>query len=188
MTTIRSFTPEIINEPLWYVIGRLKNSYKYYLKSTSNTFNANEVYPGIYVGDIESSLNINELKKRRIGNILSILNGAISNYPDDFNYKIIHLNDDKWANIERYFEESSDFIDLCLEKNGKVLVHCSRGVSRSATLVLAYLIARKKMTLNDALELLQAKRSIIDPNCGFLSKLEKISVRSYNVISQEDQC
>ena len=53
---------------------------------------------------------------------------------------------------------------------GKVLVHCTVGVSRSATLVLAYLMIRQNMTLVEAIKTVKDHRGII-PNRGFLRQL-----------------
>ena len=49
-----------------------------------------------------------------------------------------------------HFGTAIDFINDVKSRNGKVLVHCKAGVSRSATLCLAYLISCRKMCLNDA--------------------------------------
>ena len=45
------------------------------------------------------------------------------------------------------------------------------GISRSATVVIAYLIAKKGMKFNEALEFVQSKREIVDPNGGFKLQL-----------------
>lgn len=55
---------------------------------------------------------------------------------------------------------------------GVVLVHCFLGRSRSATIVLAYLMARRQMRLADALSFLRAIRPQIEPNRGFVRQLE----------------
>ena len=59
---------------------------------------------------------------------------------------------------------------------GKVLVHCAAGVSRSATLVLAYLIGFQDMTLLAAHAHLKAARSVIRPNNGFWRQLVALEI------------
>ena len=54
--------------------------------------------------------------------------------------------------------------------SGKVLVHCTVGVSRSATLVLAYLMIRQNLTLVEAIKTVKDHRGVI-PNRGFLRQL-----------------
>lgn len=53
---------------------------------------------------------------------------------------------------------------------GKVLVHCIQGVSRSATLTIAYLMLKHCMTVQTATRLVRAQREIC-PNPGFMQQL-----------------
>lgn len=53
----------------------------------------------------------------------------------------------------------------------KVLVHCSAGISRSPTLVLAYMIKNENLTVEEALKKMRSLRSIIDPNFSFIAQL-----------------
>jgi atypical dual specificity phosphatase len=50
------------------------------------------------------------------------------------------------------------------------------GISRSATVICAYLIATTRMTPREALAAVRAKRSIVSPNMGFLRQLEEYTV------------
>lgn len=56
---------------------------------------------------------------------------------------------------------------------GKVLVHCAMGLSRSSTLVLAYLMICENMTLVDAIKAVSSNRNI-SPNAGFLEQLREL--------------
>ena len=70
----------------------------------------------------------------------------------------------------RYFVDVTNFIEDALETGGIVLVHCSAGVSRSPTMVIAYLISKEKMRYKEALALLREKRYVL-PNEGFSEQL-----------------
>lgn len=54
-----------------------------------------------------------------------------------------------------------------------MLVHCARGISRSAALVLAYLMLREGLTLVEAVETVRRHRNIL-PNAGFLKQLRQL--------------
>ena len=55
---------------------------------------------------------------------------------------------------------------------GNVLVHCRAGISRSATLVLAFLMKSRRWRMKRALEHLRACRPIVKPNEGFMEQLK----------------
>lgn len=65
-----------------------------------------------------------------------------------------------------------EFFSSC-QLVGKVFVHCAMGLSRSSTLVLAYLMIYENMTLVDAIKAVSANRNI-SPNAGFLEQLREL--------------
>lgn len=58
----------------------------------------------------------------------------------------------------------------------KILVHCAMGRSRSAALVLAYLMIYKHMTVVDAIAQVLKHRCIL-PNRGFLKQLRELDIK-----------
>jgi dual specificity phosphatase 12 len=74
-------------------------------------------------------------------------------------------------NIIQYFDETFDFIHHILEGEGRVLVHCVAGVSRSATIITAYLMRLKGLRYKAALAMLKRVRPFVTPNDGFLEQL-----------------
>jgi predicted protein tyrosine phosphatase len=83
------------------------------------------------------------------------------------------LADVETEDVASHFPAAVAFISSALEKpNGRVLVHCGAGVSRSAALVAAYLIATRRVAAARAVADLQALRSCVAPNAGFLKQLD----------------
>jgi protein-tyrosine phosphatase len=58
-----------------------------------------------------------------------------------------------------------------MNKGGKVLVHCFAGVSRSATIVIAYMMQEHGMNYHSAFKFVKSKRPFINPNEGFRTQL-----------------
>jgi protein-tyrosine phosphatase len=70
------------------------------------------------------------------------------------------------------FDDAIDFINMAFENpSNRILVHCNLGISRSTTLILAYLMKTYNATLLEAFKFLKHRRPIICPNLGFLRQL-----------------
>ena len=88
-------------------------------------------------------------------------------FPTDLKYKVIPAMDVPWENLTKYFASASKFIKNALAMGGTVFVHCYAGVSRGASIVIAYLMQEHKMSMFEAMQLVKAKRPIVFPNAGF---------------------
>ena len=68
--------------------------------------------------------------------------------------------------------DRSSFLERALQrKENNILVHCSAGISRSPTLVLAYMMKKYRMTLEEAFDKMRQLRQIVDPNVSFIFQL-----------------
>ena len=123
----------------------------------------------IYLGNMMAAFNKNKLKNLGIKKILTVM-GAFGNHYDsrEFIHKTIEVDDDFRTNIIQYFKECFSFI----EGNDKVFVHCAAGMSRSPTIVIAYIMWKKQIYLNDAIKFVREKRPLISPNANFMNQLK----------------
>ncbi len=72
--------------------------------------------------------------------------------------------------LDQYFRECADYIEGALSSGGKILVNCRQGVSRSATIAMAFLMIKHHVSAQDAVRMVRAQREI-SPNDGFLQQL-----------------
>ena len=129
-----------------------------------------QIIETIWLGNLNSALNINNLKKEGIKKILTISDSPpkINDENSFFIKKMIKISDFPNRNIIKYFGECLNFMDW----EEKTLVHCKIGTSRSATIVIAYLMWKQKMKYDDAYNFVKIKRKRIGPNSGFKEQLK----------------
>ena len=132
--------------------------------------NMDEIIENLWLGNYLASIDIPKLKSKGIKKILTVMDHFEGpNYDiKDFKHKQIDIEDMNRQNIIQYFGECFNFI----KGDEKILVHCIAGSSRSATIVIAYLMWIKKWKLEQTLKYVQAKRPIVGPIEGFLKQLE----------------
>lgn len=86
-------------------------------------------------------------------------------------YLRVPIKDVRESNLMEYFDQVADLIEKTRQEYGKSLVHCVAGVSRSASLVIAYLIKYADMTLKSAFQHVRSIRPQVRPNIGFFKQL-----------------
>jgi len=133
-----------------------------------------EIVPDfLYLSGLEAASQLDVLKAAGITHVLTVGSGMPALHTQDVGYQLIDsLEDNSEALIIVRFQECFSFIDLVKSQNGRLLVHCEGGVSRSATICAAYLMKEEKMTPVQAIDFLQSKRSKVAPNLGFREQLE----------------
>jgi dual specificity phosphatase 12 len=138
-----------------------------------------EVAPGLYLGDRRDAKDRAALRRL---NIQSIVNctppksedpaaGCPSFFERELRYLRVPIYDSPAEDAAEHFDEVLDFIASRLHYGG-VLVHCNRGVSRSATFVVAHLMKSRALDPAAALELVRAARPQAEPNAAFLKQLD----------------
>lgn len=132
----------------------------------------------LYLGSMDILQNNDGLE---IKNILSITgNKKTATLAQNWTLKSggiflwIKIGDVEYANIKHYFKKTNQFLQKIERLGERVFVHCSAGISRSPTIVIAYLLFSKRFTiLKDAFMFVKEKRNIISPNLGFMRQLKE---------------
>lgn len=162
------------------------------LADITSTGNINEVIPNLYLGNMWST-DPNILNQYGIDCVLNV-----SDHRNDMNkgrYKlhsqlVINIDDTPSASekmLKEVLPKTMRYLDSFIHpeapSNKKVLVHCAAGISRSATVILAWLMKTYGMNRDKSIQFLQSRRSIIHPNDGFMKILgqwEKYLKRFHN--------
>ncbi|XP_039867456.1 dual specificity protein phosphatase 22-A isoform X1 [Simochromis diagramma] len=131
-----------------------------------------QVVDGLYLGNIRDSENRESLSKNGITHILSVYNNAKPVF-EDMTYLCIHAADASSQNLLQHFKECISFIHECRLNGGSCLVHCLAGVSRSTTMVVAYLMTVTHYSWEECLSAVKAVRSFVGPNYGFQQQLQE---------------
>lgn len=142
------------------------------LKQVDCIIEPTEEYGGLYLGNLQGAKNHDLLRQMQIRAVLTVAKGTGLRYPEEVVnfHEVIQADDVETFDLSRFFENGIDFIENH-RKYTSVFVHCFYGVSRSASIVIAYLMKKKKWQFERALFEVKEKR-IINPNCGFIRQLQ----------------
>ncbi|XP_012881056.1 PREDICTED: dual specificity phosphatase DUPD1 [Dipodomys ordii] len=150
-------------------------------KSSPQYTHVNEVWPRLHIGDEVTALDRYGLQKAGFTHVLNAAHGRwnVDTGPDFYSdlaiqYFGVEADDVPTFDLSIFFYTAASFIHAALScDKSKILVHCAMGRSRSATLVLAYLMIYKNMTLVDAIQQVAKNRCVL-PNRGFLKQLREL--------------
>ncbi|XP_064409446.1 dual specificity protein phosphatase 22-B isoform X1 [Latimeria chalumnae] len=120
-----------------------------------------------------------QLGKNNVTHILSIHDAACPML-EEKTYLCIPAADSPSQNLTKHFKESIKFIHECRLRDEGCLVHCLAGVSRSVTLVVAYMMTTTGFGWEDALCAVKAARSCANPNAGFQRQLQEFEDTDVN--------
>lgn len=136
-------------------------------------FAVDQVTDRLYICNFEAANCMQLMQDYGITHILTAASELPTPYPSKFKYFKIEVHDTITENIRRFFEPCIEFMQEALQQPGtKVMVHCKQGVSRSPTIVMAYLMKVKKFSSTKAYDFLRLKRPEIGPNPGFVQQLQ----------------
>jgi len=143
--------------------------------------NPTYIIDNIYLGSAFNAADYITLKKYNIKIIMNVTKEISNYYPNDFIYYRYKLYDNNKHSIKPYLEQSLKDINYCQQNiQGNILIHCFMGASRSASIVLYYLMKTMKHQNNipynfdDSIKFLKSKRKIINPTFRLTKDLVSI--------------
>jgi len=141
----------------------------------------------LYLGDTRDARDLEKLRRLDITYIVNCSSSPSRVRPNNCHHLEIKTEDTPdFPILDLHFETFWNFVEEARKSSKKVLVHCSLGVSRSATLVIAYLMKHKAWSYHSALRQVRKQRYIIEPNKGFSKQLEEFG-RKLNKETKENQ-
>lgn len=133
----------------------------------------------LYLGDQRLAESKEVIQNLGITHVINATKRVPNKFENDgVKYLRVYVEDDAEVKIKFHFSRAFKFIDDALFENSqgarnKVLVHCAQGVSRSATIVIMYLMKHFDWSYDLAFAFVKRHREIIDPNGGFMNQLQE---------------
>lgn len=107
-----------------------------------------------------------------MGHILNVTREIDNFFPGMFDYFNVRVYDDEKTDLLKHWDNTFKYIQRAKLEGSKVLVHCKMGISRSASVVIAYAMKQYNWEFSQAIQHVKEKRSCIKPNKNFLAQLE----------------
>lgn len=153
------------------------------LSSNNNSFFLENI-GGLYLSNYIAAKNENLLKSLNIGAVLTVAEEIKFQYKEDIINENICAKDFEDYNIFQNFEKCFNFIDKYRKKTN-VLVHCYAGVSRSATIIIGYIMKNEKKKFIDVFNMVRKIRKQVSPNMGFVYQLKNYEQEIFNYIENK---
>nr|XP_026693732.1 serine/threonine/tyrosine-interacting protein-like [Ciona intestinalis] len=138
------------------------------------------IVPGLYLGPLQAATkaNFENLLQHKISHIVCVRENKEKrfvrpNFPQNFKYLTVEVEDKPYENIMSHFGVVNSFLNDAIDNGGVALVHGNAGISRSATLVIAYVMQKFELTSHDAFICVRDRRFCINPNVGFRHQLKE---------------
>ncbi|KZT67139.1 phosphatases II [Daedalea quercina L-15889] len=131
-----------------------------------------EIIPGLFVADMYTATSAAVIRDLGITHVVSVLKHDCPRYSQDLKHICIPIDDSRSAGLLGHLDAITEWIQHALERGGQVMVHCVWGMSRSASVAIAFLMATRRMSLDDAFRHVVSRRKFVRPNSGFMYQLK----------------
>ncbi len=146
----------------------IKNLYNLSLPST-------KIINNIYLGNAYNAVDFIDLNNKQTKLIVNCTEEIPDYHPNEFKYIHLRIRDYNDANLLDKLDELVDEINRysVLYPDASILIHCYMGSSRSASVLIAYLIKYHNMDLDSAIKYVKNLRKIVNLNISFYEQLKE---------------
>lgn len=144
------------------------------------------ILPWLWLGGCRDAADYKALRRRHVKRVLNCCWEMPNFFPDKFEYLNMPVDDLAGTLLRPFFPITTSFLAQAKQNGERVYVHCAAGVSRSTSVVMAYLVAALDHSLSSAFALVRKKRRTALPNTSFLRQLGswEIEQRSDSTLDQ----
>ncbi|XP_060105325.1 dual specificity protein phosphatase 18 [Heteronotia binoei] len=136
-----------------------------------SSYGLSRITSSLYLSDGEAANNKLFLYANQITTVINVSVEVVNTYFPGIYYIHVPVADTPSACLYDFFDPVADKIHAVDLNEGRTLLHCAAGVSRSAALCMAYLMKYRSMSLASAHSWVKTCRPIIRPNVGFWQQL-----------------
>ena len=176
----------MVHDQYWYAISRIWkyqnvkriDQYEGTTNRIKNFFTQpSYVVKGLYLGNIYNAADLSTLNNLNISHIVNVSKNISNYFPENFTYLNIKIDD---INSELFKDDIINTVDkiheLISKENKNIFIHCLMGSSRSATIVLLYMMKYLDLELDVAYHELKKIRPTINVNTTFINQLKNLNL------------
>lgn len=177
VNTNKTFHLELDNSP--ELVASIERFVATLDPSTASRFAVkyNKIWPDMVVdhialGSLRTVQSMPALQQLGVTHVLTCgRNLRTPQFPPPIRQMVLDVDDNEDQDMNQYFLTAIEFLETCVSTGGLCIVHCFAGVSRSATVVVAYLMKSQRLSFMQALEFVQKSRPAANPNPNFRRQL-----------------
>jgi protein-tyrosine phosphatase len=145
----------------------------------------------IYLGNAIHGSTLSMLLRLGISKVVNVsgenYNHLLRCEDNEITVLLINVSDHPKSDLSYYFATSNEFIEKALSDSAVVLVHCQEGMSRSPTLVIAFLMFHLRYSLKESICYVRKMRRSVNPNNGFMRQLLKYENELFDAVSVDSK-
>eukprot|EP00038_Savillea_parva_P005935 m.160750 g.160750 ORF g.160750 m.160750 type:complete len:368 (+) comp11988_c0_seq1:195-1298(+) len=131
------------------------------------------IEPYLIIGSKRDAADRDVLRSFKVTHVLNATPDCPCHFHEDLTYLRLSIKDCWNQNLPSHFDAAFSFIERAKAAGGRVMIHCTAGISRSAAIAIAYLMSTKRMSVTEAYAFVKSKRPVISPNLDFMGELQQ---------------